>query len=276
MEAAVGKRQAVDVEARSELRRVRLPAELPVRPGHRRRRAARSRHALSNESRGAASGRSRNEPQPQCQRLAGEELRACLPVRPEQLDLLDPHVAAAPLLQAGAALGRIAVAREQLAVAHDRVVRRPVEVDGAVPQQDRAVAESLDRGRVVGDEHDRAAALLELEDLAEAPALELLVADGEHLVEQQHVGVDVRRDREAKPHVHPRRVRAHRPVDRLLEAGEGDDLVELLAQVGALEPVDRAVEEDVLAARQVGMEAGAELEQRADTSADLDAARGSA
>ena len=83
----------------------------------------------------------------------------------------------------------------------------------------------------MGDEDDRAAALLELEDLAEALALERLVADGEDLVEQQDVRVEVRRDREAEPHVHPGGVRPHRPVDRVLELGEGDDLVEALADL---------------------------------------------
>ena len=150
---------------------------------------------------------------------------------------------------------RLALAREQAPVLDDRLVRRPVERDETVLQQHRAIAEPLDRRRVVRDEHDRAAALLELEDLAEALALERLVADGEHLVEQQDVGLDVRRDREAEPHVHPRRVRAHRQVDEVLEPGERDDLVELLANRGAPEPVDRAVEVDVLAAGQVGMEA---------------------
>ena len=61
-----------------------------------------------------------------------------------------------------------------------------------------------------------------------------------------------------------------------LQPGERDDLVQLLAHVGALEPVDRAVEEDVLAAGQVGVEARPELEQRPDPSADVDAARRSA
>ncbi|OLE01245.1 MAG: hypothetical protein AUG91_02215 [Actinobacteria bacterium 13_1_20CM_4_69_9] len=60
----------------------------------------------------------------------------------------------------------------------------------------------------------------------------------------------------------------------MLEPGEGDDLVELLAQVRALEPVDRAVQEDVLTTRQVGMKAGAELQQGADAAADLDPAGG--
>ena len=103
-----------------------------------------------------------------------------------------------------------------------------------------------------------------------------LVADREDLVEQQDVGLEVRRDREAEPHVHPRRVRAHRQVDEVLELGERDDLVQLLAHVRAREAVDRAVQEDVLAAGEVGVEAGAELEQRADAAADVDAARRSA
>ena len=82
-------------------------------------------------------------------------------------------------------------------------MRRSVEHDGTVLQEDCAVAQPLNRRRVVRDEDDRAALLLELEDLAEALALKGLVADGENLVEQQHVGLDVRGDREAEAHVHP-------------------------------------------------------------------------
>ena len=201
-----------------------------------------------------------------------EELRARRSVRAEQLHALDSRVAGSPLLQTGAPLGRIDVTCELLAVTHDRIVRRPVELDTAVSQQDGTVAKTLDRRRVVRDEDNRAAALLELEDLAEALALKLLVADREDLVQQQDVGVDVRRDREPEAHVHPRRVRAHGQVDELLEPGEGDDLVQLLAHVRALEAVDRAVEEDVLAAGHVGVEAGAELEQRADAPTDVDTA----
>ena len=116
----------------------------------------------------------------------------------------------------------------------------------------------------MGDEDDRAAALLELEDLPEALALELLVADGEHLVEQEHVDVEMRGDREAEPHVHARRVRPHRHVDEPLELRERDDLVHVPPDGLALQAKDCAVEIDVLAARELGVEAGAELEQRAD------------
>ena len=99
----------------------------------------------------------------------------------------------------------------------------------------------------------------------EALALELLVADGEHLVQQQHVDVEVRSDREAERRVHARRVRPHRHVDEPLELREGDDLVHVPPDRLALQAEDRAVEIDVLAARELGVEAGAELEQRAAT-----------
>ena len=115
--------------------------------------------------------------------------------------------------------------------------------------------------------------MLELRDLAEALALELLVADGEHLVEEEHVGADVRGDREPEPHEHARRVRPHRQVDELLELGERHDLVHHLPDPRARQAVDRAVQIDVLAAGEVGMEARAELEKRRDPAAGFDATR---
>ena len=214
--------------------------------------------------------------EPHRDRLAGGELRALLAVVVEQLGRDDAGLAAAPLAQTGLELVGVRVRREQPAVRADRLARVAVERDLALPQEHGAVAQPLDRLRVVGDEQDRPAAVLELGDLAEALALELLVADGEHLVEQQHVGLDVRGDREAEAHVHARRVGAHRQVDELLELGERDDLVHHLAHPRARQAVDRAVQVDVLAPAEVRVEAGAELEQRRDAAAGLDAAGRSA
>ena len=59
-----------------------------------------------------------------------------------------------------------------------------------------------------------------------------------------------------------------------LELGEGDDLVHQRADLRPLEAVDRAVQVDVVAPGEVGMEAGAELEQGGDAAAGLDAPRG--
>ena len=85
----------------------------------------------------------------------------------------------------------------------NRVTGRSVERDVTLTQEDGAVTESLDRLGVVRDEDDRPATSLDLRDLREALALEVLVADREHLVEEQHVGVDVRRDGETQSHEHP-------------------------------------------------------------------------
>ena len=57
----------------------------------------------------------------------------------------------------------------------------------------------------------------------DAPLLEVGVADGEDLVEQQDVRIEVRRDRKAQPHVHARRVVLDRHVDEVLEPGVLDD-----------------------------------------------------
>jgi hypothetical protein len=132
--------------------------------------------------------------------------------------------------------------------------------DARVHEEHRAVADALHGGGVVGDEDQGAAAAAELGDAPHALALEGLVADGQHLVQQQHIGLDVRGDRECQPHHHAARVGAHRHVDELLELREGDDPIEPLAHVALGEPVDGAVHEDVLAAREIRVEARPQLQ----------------
>ena len=105
--------------------------------------------------------------------------------------------------------------------------------------------------------------------LPEAPALELGVADGEHLVDEQDLGLEVRSDRERKPDVHAARIALDRRVDELLDPGELDDGVEVARDLLALHPQDGAVQEDVLASGELGMKARADLEQAADAPPDL-------
>ena len=57
------------------------------------------------------------------------------------------------------------------------------------------------------------------------------------------------------------------------DAGEVDDLVELGGDLGALHAHDRALQEHVLAAGQVRMEAGGHFDQRADPAAHLASCR---
>ena len=101
---------------------------------------------------------------------------------------------------------------------------------------------------------------------------EALVADRQHLVDQQHFGIDVDGHREPEPHVHARRVGLHRRVDEVLQLGELDDLVEAALDLPLGEAEHDAVDEDVLAAGDLGVEAGAELDQRRDAAVDGDRA----
>jgi hypothetical protein len=122
---------------------------------------------------------------------------------------------------------------------------------------------------VVADEQDGAAvAAGDLLHLAEALLLEGEVADGEDLVDDQDVGLQVGGHGEGQADVHPGGIALHRRVEELLDLGEGDDLVELAIDLGLLHPEDRAVEVDVLAAAELGMEPGADLQERGEPAAE--------
>ena len=121
----------------------------------------------------------------------------------------------------------------------------------------------------MGDEDDRAAARRDLVHLRQRLALEGGVADREHLVDEQDLRLEVGGDGEGEPHRHAARVALDRRVEEALDVGERDDLVEAAADLGAAHAEDRAVEEDVLAPGQLRVEAGADLEQRADPAGHL-------
>ena len=64
-----------------------------------------------------------------------------------------------------------------------------------------------------------------------ALALEGAVAHGQHLVDQQQVGVHVHHDREGQPHLHARRVVLELELGEALELGVLDDRVVALARL---------------------------------------------
>ena len=99
---------------------------------------------------------------------------------------------------------------------------RRVDDDGRARAASRG-RRSADRAHVVRDEEDRAALVAQPVELVEALLLEGGVADGEHLVDQQHVGVDLDHHREREPHVHARRVVLELQVLELAQLGELDD-----------------------------------------------------
>ena len=164
----------------------------------------------------------------QLERLAGEQ-DGLGRVRVDDLDRGDPDAmperrdASGSSTPAPSSTGHQGVAERA-----DHVVGLAHRDEAAVVERGGAGAHLADEVGGVGDDDDRAALGLEGGDLVEALALERLVADGEDLVDEQDVGVDVDGDGEAEPDVHARRVELHLVVDHPLDlvAGEVDDVVE--------------------------------------------------
>ena len=190
-----------------------------------------------------------------------------------------------PLDASGAATATIAVgALEQIVVGssleHPEVVGHRL-IDGRVDEdlpaleQDAAPAQRLDDGEVVRDEDDRPPVARHLAHLAQRLSLESRIAHRQHLVDEQDLGLEVGGHGKGQAHRHPAGVPLDRGVEEPLNLGELHDLIEPPADLCPSHPEDRAVEEDVLAPGQIGMEAGAHLEQRADATGHVGApARG--
>ena len=204
------------------------------------------------------------------QRVTGPEDPAAAPILVLELERRDLDRSGA-----GAMGGKVVrdVGPEQAVVEEQAVGGGAVEHDLPGLEHHHPPADPLDRRGVVGDQDERAAERDALRDAPQALALEGLVADGQHLVDEQHVGVEVRGDGEPEPQEHPGRVRLDRHVHEGPQLREADDPVHPLGDLGARQAVERPVELDVLAAGEVAREAGAELEQRDDAPAHLDPAR---
>ena len=132
----------------------------------------------------------------------------------------------------------------------------------AVLQQHRPAAEPLHRVHVVAHEkHRPTVAARNVRHATQTLLLELGVAHREHLVHDQHLGLEVRRDREGEPHLHAARVPLDWGVEEGPDIGEGHDLVELAVDLRLAHAQDGAAHVHVLAAGELRVEAGAGLEQ---------------
>src|ERR671934_3049337 len=87
-----------------------------------------------------------------------------------------------------------------LPVGVDDLVREAEGLDEAVLEQEHAIAEALDLPELVADEDDRLPLLLEPLEGDQALLLEGLVADRQHLVEEEDVEGDLDRDRVGETH----------------------------------------------------------------------------
>jgi hypothetical protein len=153
-------------------------------------------------------------------------------------------------------------ARDVQQVSVDHALRIALGLHPALVEPQRLVAEPEHEVERMRDEHHRAALPPHLAELVETLVREGFVADRQHFVDEQHVGIDVDGHGEAEPHVHAGRVRLDRRLDELLQPGERDDLVEPARDLALRQPEHHAVDVDVLASRDLGMKPGAQLDQR--------------
>jgi hypothetical protein len=124
----------------------------------------------------------------------------------------------------------------------------------------------------VGAEEERPSTLLKRGDPVDRLLLEVAVADGERLVDDEHVGVGMRRHGEREAQRHPGGICSDGPVEELAELREIPNLRELSPDLRAGQAEKRRVHPGVLAARELGVEAHAELEDRRHDSPPLDRA----
>ena len=136
-----------------------------------------------------------------------------------------------------------------------------------------AVADALHQVEAVAHQQQGPPRRQELLDAPQAAMGERLVAHGQHLVDQQHVRVGVDGDGEAQAHVHAGGVVLHRLLHEVPQAGELHDVGVAALDLLAGEPQHGAVDEDVLASRDLGVEAGAELDERRHPAGDDDPPR---
>ena len=143
----------------------------------------------------------------------------------------------------------------------------PCGFDAAVQQQNGAVGKLLHQPQIVGDEQHRDLALAQFLKLAHAAVGEDRVAHGQGFIHDQNFGVDVDRGGKGQPHIHAARVFLDRALHEFADLGEGFDGRHRAVDFGAAQSHDFAVQVDVLAAAEFGVEARAEFQQRGDAPA---------
>ena len=122
------------------------------------------------------------------------------------------------------------------------------------------------------EEDGAALALGDVFHLADGFLLELGIADGEDLVHYEDLGLQESRDGEAETDGHTRTITLDWGIDISLAAAEVDDLIQFGLDLAAGHAEDGAVHEDILPPGHLAMEAGADLEEGADTSVGTDSA----
>src|SRR5215472_4404463 len=95
--------------------------------------------------------------------------------------------------------------------------------------------------------------------LAEALPFEFGIANRQHLVDDENLRLKMCCHRKCQPYIHSTAVAFDRRIEETLHFGEVDNLVEFCFDLSPRHAEDGTVEIDVLASREFGVEASADL-----------------
>src|SRR5262245_54234940 len=144
----------------------------------------------------------------------------------------------------------------------DHALRVTVRPDDTRVEPERLVAESRHQVQRMRHEQNRSASAAEFRKLVETLVRECLITDREHFVDEQNIGVDIDRNRKTKAHVHAGRVRLHRRVDKFVELGKPDNVVEAIGDLATTQAEHQSVDVYILATGDFRMKSGAQLDER--------------
>ena len=121
----------------------------------------------------------------------------------------------------------------------------------------------------MGHEQNRAPFASYLAHFPEAFLLEVCVTDREHFVHKKDLRFEVCGNSEREAYVHAARITLHGRVDEFFHLCKSNDLIELTRDFRSPHAQNSTIQIDVVAPGQFGMEAGPDLQKRADASPDV-------
>src|SRR5665213_439250 len=130
------------------------------------------------------------------------------------------------------------------------------------------VAILADRSQIVADEQERATRGAHDVEPLKASAGERHVSHRERFIHDKHVRLNMCEECEGQAHRHAGGVIFNWHIDRFFQLREGHDLLELASSDGWLKPKKPAAVDEIFAAAEFGVKAGAQLEKAGDSSAD--------
>ena len=157
-----------------------------------------------------------------------------------------------------------------LLVGGEHIVGSPRVNHRALFQQQGAVAQLFYVMGKVGDKDD-GGTIQGGAQFLEALGLEVGVADGQYLVEDQDIRGQNGGNGKAEADLHARTVALHGRIDEFADFRKVDDFVEFLVDLASLNPEHSGIYIDVLSAGENRTEAGTERDQGANAATDFDA-----